>query len=102
MNTALVKCTYKQFQSEQRLVIEEGTKQDGSFTVVVFGKPKTISLDSMLVTADDSNGGANQLRDIDDVGDNINGFIAVVCEECSLKNKLKAELKEMGYSNNYQ
>ena len=85
MNTALVKCTYKQFQSEQRLVIKEGTKQDGSFTVVVFGKPKTISLDSMLVTADGSNGGAIQLRDID-VGDNINGITAVVCEECSLKN----------------
>ena len=73
MNTALVKCTYKQFQSEQRLVIEEGTKQDDSFTVVVSGKPKTISFDSMLVIADDSNGGAIQLRDID-VGDNINGI----------------------------
>ena len=37
------------------------------------GKPKTISFDSMLVIADDSNGGAIQLRDID-VGDNINGI----------------------------
>ena len=66
--------TYKQFQSEQRLVIEEGTRQDSSFTVVVFGKPKTISFDSMLIViADDSNGGAIQLRDLD-VGDNINGI----------------------------
>ena len=73
MNTTLVKCTYKQFQSEQRLVIEEGTRQDGSFTVVVCEKPKTISFDSMLVTADGSNGGAIQLRDID-VGDNISGI----------------------------
>jgi hypothetical protein len=114
MNNAPVEYTYEQFQSERRNVIKEGTDQDnntrkvsqdsikntwpsGSFTFMFYGKPKTIHFGSMLVTAVTAThiGPVHiKLRDLVRVTNDT----AVVLESCTLKNKLKAELISMEYS----
>jgi hypothetical protein len=111
MNNTLSNYTYKQFQSERRNVIQEGTDQcnntrglfqgamnkvvtGGSIIITGFEESKPVCFCPMLVTASDSKKGAFQLRDVVlEANDS-----AVVLETCSLKDTLKSELRRMGYS----